>query len=88
VDVCNRIFEVFVTLNLITQTCMAMKFSRGDCCISGMSLLTLKGSKVLQILMDLNGFCLNATWTSESEVFFYPRWTPKGVFPLLFPSSL
>jgi hypothetical protein len=65
-DVCNRIFEVLVTLNLITQTCMAMKFSWGGCCISGMSLLTLKGFEVLQILMDLNGLCLNAAWTSES----------------------
>jgi hypothetical protein len=88
VDVCNRIFEVFVTLNLIIQTCMAMKFSWGGCCISEMSLLTLKGFEVLQILMDLNGFYLSATWTSESEVFFYPRWTPKGVFPLFLPSSL
>jgi hypothetical protein len=26
VDVCNRIFKVFVNLNLITQTCMAMRF--------------------------------------------------------------
>jgi hypothetical protein len=53
-----------------------------------MSLLTLKGFKVLQILMDLNGFCLSATWTFEFEVFFYPRWTPKGVFPSFLLSSL
>jgi hypothetical protein len=46
-----------------------MSFSWGGCCISGMSLLTLKGSKVLQILMDLNGLCLIAAWTFESGVF-------------------